>query len=361
MSGGVDSSVTAAILAEQGFDVVGLTMRIAPHMAANEQDAQEGHCAPDLLEAKRVAELLGIEHHQVDLIGAFDEEIISNFAAEYAAGRTPNPCMRCNRTIKFGRLFAEAQKLGGERMATGHYARIERRSGRSVLRCAVDPKKDQSYFLAALTRDDLERAVFPLGETHKHETRAIARRLDLPNADKPGSKEVCFAPDADYARFLEDRLGKPRRGPIVSTSGDVLGEHKGLIHYTIGQRRGLGIAAERPLYVVRKEAGRNQLVVGVHEEVFSEELTAAEANWTGIHPPAEPVECSVKIRYNQAPLNCTVLPVEEEGRFRVRFHEPVSAVAPGQWAVLYEGEYVLASGIIASAVPADAETAAQQP
>lgn len=346
ISGGVDSSVAAALLARQDYDVIGLTMHIAPHM----QPGEEGHCAPDMLEARRVAEHLGIPHHEMNLVADFEKTIISDFTREYASGRTPNPCVRCNRTIKFGPLFEKAMELGADYLATGHYARLEEDNGRMALYRAVDPGKDQSYVLAGLDQEHLRHALFPLGHQHKRETRAIARELGLSTAEKPGSKEVCFAPDADHKRFLTERLGKPDPGPILSQSGEELGTHQGLLYYTVGQRKGLGIAAPRPLFVIKLDPERNALIVGHEEETYSVELVAGEPNWVSMEPPSARFACEAQIRYNGAPAPCVVYPWENG--FRIQFDAPVRSVAPGQWAVLYDGDKVLGNGIINDFVPA---------
>lgn len=348
MSGGVDSSTAAALLVHEGRRVIGMTMRFH-HNDGDASDA--GHCAPAVRDARAVAERLGIPHHVIDLADRFERDVVSVFTGEYAAGRTPNPCVHCNRQLKFGGLLDHARALGADALATGHYARIGRRDGRPMLRCAVDPVKDQSYFLSGLSQEQLARVQFPLGEYRKEDTRRRAREMGLPVADKSESMEICFVPNDDYRTFLDERIGPPRPGPIISSDGRVLGEHNGLRYYTIGQRKGLGIAAERPLYVIRIDAERNALVVGFEDETYSGELSADQANWF-IDPPAAPFECEIKIRYNQRPVPCRVIPDVDGPAFHVRFRDRIRAIAPGQSAVLYDDEYVIGSGIIASAVPA---------
>ncbi len=335
MSGGVDSSMAAALLLEAGHEVIGLTMRLMP-----------GPAEPDGAEetAQRVAAYLGIAHHVVDLTAVFQEQVVSPFAQAYAAGCTPNPCVWCNRRIKFGALLDEARAYGAENLATGHYARIERRGERWALRRARDLAKDQTYFLSSLTQEQLEAACFPLAEYQKEDVRAMARARNLPVAERAESQEICFVPEDDYGRFLEARLGPPVPGPILSASGEEWGRHTGLAHYTVGQRKGMGIAAPRPLYVLRLEPGRNALIVGFEEETYCHGLAAVAANWCAIVPPAEAFACAVQVRYRQRPVPCTVEPATDG--FTLRFDTPQRGVAPGQWAVLYDGDAVLGNGVI---------------
>lgn len=339
MSGGVDSSVAAALLLEKGFDVVGVTMNIIPGVPDRPSAVED---------AARVARQLGIPHHIWDGRDLFDREIIEAFAQEYCRGRTPNPCVCCNRRIKFGALLDLADRLGADKLATGHYVRLEERNGRQAVRRGVWRAKDQSYVLAALSQEQLSRAVFPLGESTKNETRERARALGLDIAERPESQEICFIPDDDYRTFLAERLGPPRPGPIVSTSGGILGQHKGLIFYTVGQRRGLGIAAPRPLYVLRLDVERNALVVGYDEDTFCTALVTAPVNWSGLAPQKAPFRCNVQIRYLHRPAPALVTP--QETGLHILFEEPQRAVTPGQWAVLYdEGDYLLAGAVIESA------------
>ena len=343
MSGGVDSSVAAALLVEQGYDVVGVTLRIVPDAAKD--SVFEPCCSlEDAQDATRVAERLGFPHMVLNYLERFEEEVIADFIAEYRAGRTPNPCIRCNALIKFGALAGKARELGADFVATGHYARVGRREERGVLRRARHKDKDQSYVLACLTQEQLAVAMFPLGEMAKSQTRDIARSLDLDIAGKSESQEICFVPDDDYRRFLVERVGAPSPGPITSLSGEVLGEHKGLPFYTIGQRKGLGIAAPKPYYVVRLDPTRNALIVGNAEETYAKTLTVRDVNWGALPPQTERFDAEVKIRYRHEPAAASIAPVE--GGLAVEFVEAQRSVTPGQWAVLYDGDDVLAAGII---------------
>ena len=333
LSGGIDSAVAAAALQEEGHSLIGVTMSLA--------SGEPGRRAAE--EARETARHLGIPHHLVDLSHVFEREIIQPFVRDYAAGRTPNPCARCNPRIKFGVLKQHARALGAEILATGHYARIEKHGNRMALRRALDDEKDQSYALAGLAQDQLEHAVFPLGGMTKEQTRQRARDLDFPFPDRPESQEICFV-EGDYRAFLAQRLGPPRPGDILSVHGVLLGRHHGLAGYTIGQRKGLGIAAPNPLYVIRIDPERNALIVGEEQDTYCPGLVAGEITWCSIDPPAAPFGCSVQIRYNHKPVPCTAAPAP--AGFEVRFAEPLRAVAPGQLAVLYDGDLVLASGTI---------------
>jgi tRNA-specific 2-thiouridylase len=343
MSGGVDSSVAAALLVEQGYDVIGMTMRVAS--GEGRESSSKACCTLDAAEdARRVANKLGIPHYVLNYLERFEQEVINDFVSEYLAGRTPNPCSRCNQRVKFGALYEKAMAIEADAIATGHYVRLEERDGRAALRRAVDRNKDQSYTLSGLAQEQLQRALFPLGELSKDQTRAIARDLGLATADKPESQEICFVPDDNYRNFLAKRVSAPKPGPIVSTEGEVLGEHTGLINYTVGQRKGLGIAALRPLYVIKLDLPRNALVVGHEDEAFCRTLSASQVNWCALPPQTEPFDCDVQIRYKSPAVPCAVTPAPHG--IAVTFHEPQRAVTPGQWAVLYDDDYVLGAGII---------------
>jgi len=352
MSGGVDSSVAAALLSQQGYDVVGVTLRVIPEVET--RSVFEPCCSLETAaDARRVAERLGVPHMVLNYVERFENDVIADFLAEYQKARTPNPCIRCNVRIKFGALWEKARELGADFLATGHYACIDRREGRVALKRARHVEKDQSYVLAGLGQEQLDRALFPLGPLPKSETRRLAASLGLITADRPESQEICFIPDDDYRRFLAERLGAPKPGPIVSISGEILGRHQGLPYYTTGQRRGLGIAAPRPYYVVRLDAQRNTVVVGHEEDTFSAVLVARQVNWCSIAPQEAPFEADVKIRYRHTPAAAVVTPIE--GGFRVQFREPQRSVTPGQWAVCYRGDEVLAGGIIEAFGNSDAE------
>ena len=362
MSGGVDSAVTAALLVEQGYDCMGVTMRLVPEHAG--KSVFEPCCGLEAVEdARRVCEKVGIPHQVLHAVERFDRDIIDHFVEEYQAGRTPNPCVRCNRMIKFGALYQRANELEAQYIAMGHYARLEMLGERVSLRRAVHLPKDQSYVLAPLTQNQLRRAYFPLGHMTKEEVRTRAWKLDFGMATKKESQEICFVPDRDHAGFIERRGGEQAPGPIVSRAGAVLGRHRGLAHYTIGQRKGLGIAAERPLYVVGIDAPRNAVVVGHEEESYCESFTTGLLCWGGAVPRDDAFECLVQLRSRHQAVIATVTP-ERHGA-RVALHVPQAAVTPGQWAVMYDAAgYVLASATIRTFEPAtlrDAITPASLP
>ncbi|HKS15892.1 MAG TPA: tRNA 2-thiouridine(34) synthase MnmA [Planctomycetota bacterium] len=345
MSGGIDSSVSAALLKEEGWDVSGVFMRhgVAPGKAA--KSGKQGCCSlEDAWDARRVTDALGIPFYVLNFEREF-ERIVSYFVDEYDRGATPNPCIRCNRDLKFGRLLEYADSIGAEKVATGHYARIGEREGRVALRRGVDGRKDQSYVLFPLTQAQLGRCLFPVGGLEKPAVRDVARRLDLRIAEKPESQEICFVPDNDHRVLLREKLGdRARPGPIVTTAGTVVGTHPGHQFFTIGQRRGLGVALGRPAYVVAIDATRNQVVVGEEAELGSLEFEAGDVNWIA-EPPSDPVRAQVKIRYNGPAVEADVAPAGPS-EVRVRFLEPQRAVTPGQAAVFYDGDDVLGGGWI---------------
>lgn len=340
MSGGVDSSMAAALLVERGYHVQGLTMHLW-----QEPSSQSGeHLA--IRYARTVCECLAIKHHVIDLGDAFLHQIVNQFVQEYAQGRTPNPCVRCNRLIKFGLLRDQARALGCEILATGHYARISQHDGTYHLLCGVDARKDQSYMLYALGQQELASALFPLGEYKKSEVRAMARQRGLPVADRPESQDICFLRDRDYRRFLAERLPEAiRPGPIYDRQGRLLGQHKGLPFYTVGQREGLGIAAQRPLYVLKLDMLRNALIVGFAEELGSHQLIAEEMSYVSGKAPSAGCAVEAKIRYRAPRVPAHVWPLSE-GRCRVIFEQPLRDITPGQAVVLYQGEEVLGGGTI---------------
>lgn len=333
MSGGVDSSVAAQILQEKGYECVGCMMRLC----GNEQ--------PE--DAKNVAEKLGIEFHLLDAQAEFRRCVMADFAENYEKGRTPNPCVVCNQYLKFGVLLEKATEMGCEKIATGHYAVVEydEKSSRFLLKKAKDPEKDQSYMLYQLSQDQLSKTVFPLGEMTKTQARELAARKSLSNAHKSDSQDICFVPDGNYAEFLERFTGrKGENGAFIDKNGDVLGTHKGIVHYTVGQRRGLGIAAEHPLYVLKIDAEANRVVLGKNEELFSRDVTAEKVNLIAVENLTDPIRCKAKIRYRHLEQPCQAW--MEDGRLRVRFDEPQRAITPGQSLVLYDGDTVIGGGII---------------
>lgn len=344
MSGGVDSAVTAKLLVEQGYDCIGVTMRLVPEHAG--KSVFEPCCGLEAVEdARRVCEKVGIPHQTLHAVERFERDIISNFVEEYQQGRTPNPCVRCNRMIKFGALYQYADELGAAYIAMGHYARLEPLGSRIALRRAVHREKDQSYVLAPLTQKQLRRALFPLGGLTKEQVRGLAWKLDFGMATKKDSQEICFVPDRDYAGFIEGRAGAAAPGPILSLSGEHLGMHRGLRHYTPGQRRGLGIAADRPYYVVRLDPGRNAVIVGQEEETYCGDFETGSIVWGGLPPQDAPFRCLVQLRSRHQAVPATITP--GLGRATVSFDTPERAVTPGQWAVLYDEEgFVLGSAIV---------------
>ncbi|MFP4615613.1 MAG: tRNA 2-thiouridine(34) synthase MnmA [Thiohalorhabdus sp.] len=345
MSGGVDSSVTAALLQEQGFDVIGVTMRLW------DGPGNEGGCCSvdDADDARRVADRLGIPFYVLNYAEPFREKVVDNFVDEYLAGRTPNPCARCNQFIKFDRLLQQVRDLGADYLATGHYARIERDGERSRLRTGRDGDKDQSYFLAVTPAAELDSILFPVGGYDKHQVRELAARYELVTADKPESQDICFV-SRSAAEFVASRGAGPglEPGEIVDRAGNVLGEHRGAAYYTVGQRRGLHLAAGRPMYVVAVDTAANRVVVGEADEIFHAAMEVEGLNWFGDPLPEGGREAEVKVRYAGKPVAARVEPLAGD-RARVTFAEPVRAVTPGQVAAFYSGDEVLGGGWIAEA------------
>jgi len=347
MSGGVDSAVAAALLAAEGHEVVGFTMNLWPTWVPAEGTGQ-GCCGLGAIDdARSVARSLGIRHYLLNLRAEFEREVIGYFAGEYARGRTPNPCIACNRAIKFDLLLRRVRGLGMETLATGHYARVDRGAdGRFRLLRAADRRKDQSYVLAALTQEQLAHVRFPVGAHTKPGIREIARRHGLCVADKPDSQEICFVPGGDYAAVV-GRLAPEalRAGPIYDLDGRVLGEHHGLAHYTVGQRRGLGLGGGGAWYVVRIDPERNALTVGDPASLHCPELVVGECNWIAIPRLEGPRRVGVRIRHASADVPAVIAP-EGDGRVAVRFGTWPRAAAPGQAAVFYDGDVVLGGGVI---------------
>ena len=360
MSGGVDSSAAAALLKEQGHELVGFTMQLwnqRRHINVDENgDPLPSRCCSldDVYDARRVAESLGIPFYVLNLEKDFERDVVEPFVQSYLEGETPIPCVACNSRLKFASLDKLAQSLGCDKVATGHYARVEYDAEKNRYRLfrGKNHWKDQSYFLWELTQDQLSRAYFPLGEMLKSEVREMAREANLYVAEKQESQEICFVPDGKYAEFIDRYLeheGReeeiPTRGDIVNKKGEKLNDHAGIHRYTIGQRRGLGIAHEKPLYVIEIERLKNQIIVGEKEELDSVEFIAKGVNWVAFDEPSEPVRAQVKVRYRHEPAPATVYALPER-RARVVFDEPQAAVTPGQATVFYDGEETLGGGWI---------------
>jgi tRNA-specific 2-thiouridylase len=351
MSGGVDSSAAAALLLEQGYEVIGITLKLWPQDCVNR--AEDKCCGPQaVMDARSVCHKLGIPYYLVDEAADFQREVIAYFAEEYKAGRTPNPCVVCNERLKFGNFINRARRLGAERVATGHFARTETApDGRTLLKRGRDVRKDQSYFLFSLRQDQLAFALFPLGDKTKNDTREIARDCELKTADKDESMEICFVPDKDYGRFLQEaKLVQKHRGDIVDVHGRVLGHHDGIEFYTIGQRRGLGISSPQPLYVVELDAARNRVVVGDETLLERDEFIIERCNWIPFAQLPAGLTATAKIRYNHPGATATVAPLGN-GSAKVKMHVPQRAVTPGQACVLYQDDLVLGGGWIASSQP----------
>jgi tRNA-specific 2-thiouridylase len=347
MSGGVDSSVAAHLLKQQGYDVVGVTMKVWPQDCISR--AEDKCCGPSAIaDARGVAHALGIPHYVVEESNEFQAQVIEYFASEYQSGRTPNPCVMCNEKLKFGNLWRKARSLGANFIATGHYAIIERDNadaGRAILRKGRDPRKDQSYFLFSLRQEQLLHSLMPLGAMSKPEIRDIARSIGLRVAEKEDSQEICFVPGQDYKAFLRGHLGGKQfhAGGIYDKEGNFLAPHEGIEMFTIGQRKGLPGGSPRPRYVIDIDPGTSSVIVGDAEDLIVESFEVDRATWHGI--PPGPVELSVKIRYGHAGASATVIPLEGE-RAEVRLHVPQRAVTPGQAAVFYEGDRVAGGGWI---------------
>lgn len=340
LSGGVDSSAAAAILHQQGYEVVGLTLWL---MKGKGQCCSEG-----MVDAAKLCEHLGIPHHIVDTREIFEQYIVNYLVTGYGDGITPLPCSQCNRAVKFGPMLAYArQELGCDRIATGHYARIrcDEATGRYQLLRAVDRSKDQSYFLYDLAQDILANVLFPLGEHPKTETRQIAANFGLHTADKPESQDLCLVEANGSMRAFLDRYITPQQGEIVNQAGKVLGYHDGVHHYTIGQRKGLGIAHSEPLYVIALDAVRNRVIVGDREATLAPECLVQRVNWVAIAAPTAPIRAEVQIRYRSQAVPATLIPLEN-ARVRVVFDDPQPSITPGQAAVWYDGETLLGGGII---------------
>lgn len=339
LSGGVDSSVAAFLLKEQGYEVIGVTMLMW---------APDGKEPQSVTDARKVAQHLKIPYYVLDFTKQFKKEVVDYFMDEYLAGRTPNPCNMCNRRIKWEALLSWAHEQGADCIATGHYARIDvLDNGRYAIRNSVTAQKDQTYALCNLTQEQLAHTLLPVGEYSKDEIRKIAEEQKIPVAHKSDSQDICFIPDGDYGAFLEQQISEriPGEGNFVSKSGAVIGRHKGMTHYTIGQRKGLGIAMGHPVFVCEIRPETNEVVIGENEDIFSQDLICSNVNYMGMTEGEEPQRCIAKVRYAHKGDMCTMEKLPD-GRMHVRFDVPVRAITPGQSVVFYDGEYVLGGGVI---------------
>ncbi len=354
MSGGVDSSVVAGLVKEAGYNTIGVTMCFN----ITHNDGKASCCGIDgIADAKRAAEILNIPHYVFNFAEDINEYIIDDFTNEYLSGRTPNPCVRCNQHLKFGTLYKKVKALGAEYLATGHYGKIEFEAARDcfTLKKANDPKKDQSYFLYSMKKETLPSVLFPLGGMTKIEVRELAHKYGLNTADKPESQDICFVPAAGYKKFLEDRVGKEAfvEGDFIDETGRVVGRHKGIANYTIGQRDKLGIALGYPVYVYKIERATNTVHVGNLRNLYGKGFVAGQVNWISMQKPERTIEVMARIRYNSPEVKAYVTPIE--GGVRVIFDVPQKSVTPGQSAVFYDGDVVLAGAIIDTPIACEAE------
>ena len=346
MSGGVDSSVVAGLIKEAGYNTIGVTMCFN----ITHNDGKASCCGIDgIADAKRAADILDIPHYVFNFAHDINAFIIDNFTDEYLNGRTPNPCVRCNQHLKFGTLYQKVKNLGAQYLATGHYGKIEFNAvlGRHELKKAIDPKKDQSYFLCSMKKETLPSVMFPLGGLTKPEVRALARKFNLNTADKPESQDICFVPSSGYKKFIEDRVG-PRAmtpGPFVDENGKVIGQHKGLANYTIGQRDKLGLSLGYPVYVYKMDRATNTVHIGNLRQLYSGGLKASGMNWVSMEIPQETIEVSARIRYNSPEVKAHLTMLDND-RVEVKFASPQKSVTPGQTVVFYDGDLVLGGATI---------------
>ena len=346
MSGGVDSSVAAALLKDEGYNVVGVTMHI---WDVPDNDNIRSCCGYKAIsDAQRVCAKLDIPFYTIDVKDIFKEKVIDDFCAEYPKARTPNPCIRCNQFIKFEYLLNKAKELKADKIATGHYAKVEFDSNKKrwLLKKGIDEKKDQSYVLYTMTQKQLSQTLFPVGNMNKSEVRAIAKKLDLLVADKPDSQEICFIPDNNYPKFLMERLKhKPMPGKFLNTKGEVIGKHPGIIYFTIGQRRRIGIASDEPLFVIKIDYKSNNIIVGSEKQAHGRKFFAHDLNYISIARLNKPINASVKIRYTHTPAKANIKPITDK-EVSVEFVEPQWAITPGQAVVFYDKDLVIGGGTI---------------
>lgn len=349
MSGGVDSSVAAAVLLEQGYEVIGVTMQIWQEMDEDRKMVEGGCCSLSAVDdARRVANKLNIPYYVLNFRDIFKEKVIDYFIDEYKQGRTPNPCIACNRHVKFEAMLDKAKSMGIDYIATGHYAKIEydEALGRYLLKKSVTAAKDQTYALYTLTQDQLSRTLMPIGSYYKDRVREMAKEIGLTVANKPDSQEICFVDDNDYGRYISENTDtKIIPGYFVDTKGNIIGKHKGIVHYTIGQRKGLGLSMGKPVFVVDIDVEKNKVIIGDNEDVFKDTLTARDMNWISINNLTSEMSVTAKIRYSAKEAEATVTPIGED-RVMVKFKTPVRAITPGQAVVFYDGDVVVGGGTI---------------
>lgn len=350
MSGGVDSSVAAKLMKDKGYECISVTMKLFSNCDIDITADNTKTCCSlkDVEDARKASQSIGIAHYVLNFQTNFKDEVIEPFISSYEQGLTPNPCIDCNRYVKFEKLYLRTKQLGFEYLVTGHYARVEqdKQSGRYLLKKALDDTKDQSYVLYSMTQDQLKHTIFPLGELRKTQVREIAAGQGLVNANKQDSQDICFVPNGDYFQFIKDYTGKDYLpGDFVDTKGNVLGKHKGIVNYTIGQRKGLGLSLPQPMYVVEKNIPENKVILGLEEELYCKSLIARDVNWIAFETLEEPVRAKAKTRYRQQEQWCTVSNWED-GMIRIDFDEPQRAITPGQAVVMYDGDVVIGGGTI---------------